>query len=205
MMIIYISTALLIGFLIGIFFNMKMIEFLNDKRYKKTITDKSNKYKEILSKIENKKIRFVTRINDVAYFKMNLSDFGKIDIFYFLSKKDISIFRGEKCLLTSINVDKQIIEDITKKIDSIYTDKMNDVINFMGLIIHRNDFEKTFNISLDDIKKEMDRNEEQSDINGVIKNNENKFDIDDILDKINKVGLENLTKDELNFLNNYNS
>lgn len=205
MMIIYISTALLIGFLIGIFFNMKMIKFLNDKRYKKTITDQSNKYKEILSKIENKKIRFVTRINDVAYFKMNLSDFGKIDIFYFLSKKDISIFRGEKCLLTSINVDKQIIEDITKKIDSIYTDKMNDVINFMGLIIHRNDFEKTFNISLDDIKKEMNINEEQSDINGVIKNNENKFDIDDILDKINKVGLENLTKDELNFLNNYNS
>jgi len=136
---------------------------------------------------------------------MNLSDYGKIDIFYFLSKRDISIFRGEKCLLTSLNIDKQIIEDITKKIDSIYTDKMNDVINFMGLIIHRNDFEKTFNISIDDIKKEMDKSEEQSDINGVIKNNENKFDIDDILDKINKVGLENLTKDELNFLNNYNS
>ena len=30
------------------------------------------------------------------------------------------------------------------------------------------------------------------------------FNIDDILDKINKVGIENLTEEEKEFLNNYN-
>lgn len=167
------------------------------------ILEKANKYKEILSKIINKKVRFSSRINDVAYFKMKLSDYGKVDIFYFLSKKDIAVFQGEKCLLTSNDVDKTIIEDITKNIDQIYTGKINDVVNIMGFIMYKKDFEKTFNISIDDLEKSMQLQQDQSDIDDVMKKNETKFDIDEILDKINKVGINNLTKDELNFLNNY--
>ena len=46
--------------------------------------------------------------------------------------------------------------------------------------------------------------DENSDIQNIIKKNNNKFNIDDILDKINRVGIENLTKEEKDFLNNYN-
>lgn len=200
--VLYISIFI-VSFLLGNLFNMKLLSFLENKKKKKIISDQTNKYKEVLSKIINKKVRFVSRINDVAYFKMNLNDYGKVDIFYFLSKKDIAIFQGEKCLLTSNNVNKTIIEDITKNIDLVYTNKINDVVNIMGFIMYKKDFEKTFNVSIDDLEKSMQIQQDQSDINGVVKENQNKFDIDEILDKINKVGIDNLTKEELNFLNNY--
>lgn len=202
MTVLYISIFL-IAFLLGNLFNMKLLSFLENKKKKKIISYQTNKYKEVLSKIINKKVRFVSRINDVAYFKMNLNDYGKVDIFYFLSKKDIAIFQGEKCLLTSNNVNKTIIEDITKNIDLVYTNKINDVVNIMGFIMYKKDFEKTFNISIDDLEKSMQIQQDKSDIDGVVKENQNKFDIDEILDKINKVGIDNLTKEELNFLNNY--
>ena len=41
-------------------------------------------------------------------------------------------------------------------------------------------------------------------MNQWINKNKSKLDIDEILDKINQVGIENLTKEELEFLNNYN-
>lgn len=203
MTILYYITVFLIAFSLGNLFNIKLSIFIEKRRKNKLILDKTNKYKEILSKILNKKVRFVTRINDVAYFKMNLSEYGKVDIFYFLSKKDIAIFQGEKCLLTSNDVDKSLIEDITKNIDNVYINKINDVVNIMGFIMYKKDFEKTFNVSLDDLEKSMQKNQESSDVDNIVQQNKNKFDIDEILDKINKVGIDKLTKEELNFLNNY--
>ena len=43
-----------------------------------------------------------------------------------------------------------------------------------------------------------------SDIDKIYKKNKVMFDIDEILDKINKVGIENLTNEEKEFLNNFN-
>jgi hypothetical protein len=54
------------------------------------------------------------------------------------------------------------------------------------------------------MKSINDMKENQSDIQKIINKNNNKLDIDDILDKINSVGIENLSKEEIQFLNNYN-
>ena len=72
----------------------------------------------------------------------------------------------------------------------------------------RKDFEKNFNINLEEVKQKADKMmklmEEKSDVESIIQDNSTKMDIDEILDKINRVGIENLSKEELEFLNNYN-
>jgi hypothetical protein len=43
-----------------------------------------------------------------------------------------------------------------------------------------------------------------SDIDRIIEENEYKFDIDSILDRISEVGIENLSPEEKKFLDNFN-
>jgi acid stress-induced BolA-like protein IbaG/YrbA len=47
--------------------------------------------------------------------------------------------------------------------------------------------------------------EEMSDIEKIKRQNEIKFNIDDILDRITSVGIENLTPEEKRFLDSYNN
>jgi acid stress-induced BolA-like protein IbaG/YrbA len=47
--------------------------------------------------------------------------------------------------------------------------------------------------------------EEMSDIEKIKRQNEVKFNIDDILDRITSVGIENLTPEEKRFLDSYNN
>ena len=86
--------------------------------------------------------------------------------------------------------------------------RINDVVEVLGFIFYRKDFEKNFNINIDELKEKTENilkmNQDESDINKIINKNDKKFDIDEILDKINEVGIENLTKEELDFLNSQN-
>jgi hypothetical protein len=76
----------------------------------------------------------------------------------------------------------------------------------MGLIFSRQDFEKKFNVKVEDLQKNMyGPNQEVSDIDRIKNENENKYNIDDILERITSVGIENLTSDEREFLDNYNN
>jgi hypothetical protein len=76
----------------------------------------------------------------------------------------------------------------------------------MGMIFSRVDFEKTFNVNFEEMKNKMNLAQESSssDIDKIIEENEFKFDVDSILDKISKFGIENLSPEEKNFLDNLN-
>jgi hypothetical protein len=77
----------------------------------------------------------------------------------------------------------------------------------MGMTISKEEFElkveemKKWNLnnpnSLNDIEVDS-----KSDVDEINNENENKFDTDEILDKINKFGMESLSNEELNYLNN---
>ena len=69
------------------------------------------------------------------------------------------------------------------------------------------EIEKKFGVKVEDIKKGNFRGlkEEMSDIEKIKKRNSVKFNIDEILDRISSVGIENLTPEERNFLDNYNN
>jgi hypothetical protein len=49
----------------------------------------------------------------------------------------------------------------------------------------------------------MRQQQSDSEIDNIVNNNETKFDIDEVLDKIGKLGIEMLSEEEKEFLDNY--
>jgi hypothetical protein len=111
--------------------------------------------------------------------------------------------------MTSDLVFEDLINEIVDSINKVHYHRIVDVVEILGLVFYREEFERSFGISVQELKKRTDSlmksmNDDQSDIEKIVNKNNRKLDIDDILDKINKVGIENLTEEEKQFLNNYN-
>jgi hypothetical protein len=202
-------VLIVIGFFIGIVYKNWSDKLFEKKEMLKSILDKNNQFKQILEKVNTKRSRFKTRINNTVYIGVKLEDFGKVDVVYFLDKKDIVIFKNEKCILTSDSVESTLLNQIMDDIYRVHGYRIEDVVQILGLTFSREDFEKSFGISVQELRERTDNmmksmSEDTSDIQNIINKNNIKLDIDDILDKINKVGIENLTEEEKEFLNNYN-
>jgi hypothetical protein len=180
--------------------------------HNKLILDRNKQFKQILEKINTKKSRFKTRINNTVYIGVKLEDYGRVDVVYFLDKKEnqLNIFKGDKLIMTSDLVSEELLSEIMSAINRVHYHRIVDVVEILGLVFYREDFERSFGVSFEEMKeKQMNmmksmNEENQSDIQKIINKNKNKLDIDDILDKINKVGIDNLTEEEKQFLNNYN-
>lgn len=208
MIFVYIISAFIFGISVGILINNYLNKLSIKNEEKRLILDKNNQFKQILNKLLTKRTRFKTRVNNTVYIGVKLDDYGKVDILYFLDKRDIAIFQGDKCIMTSKDVDSNLLNELINNIDRVHYNRIMDVVEVLGFVFYRVDFEKNFNISVSELKERanqmMKSMNDSSDIESIINKNNNKFDIDEILDKINRVGIENLTKEERDFLNNYN-
>jgi hypothetical protein len=196
------------GFFVGYLFKLwsdKLTDKVNSLR---DIKDKNSQYEKVYQNIINKKSRFKTRVNNTVYIGTKLPDYGRVTIVYLLDKNDIVIFKDDKCIMTSDSVSKDIINNIIKEINYRHGYRIDDIVEVLGLIFYRPDFEKNFNVNFQEIKERAMRMSREmsdlSDIDKIYKKNNVSFDIDEILDKINKVGIENLTNEEKEFLNNFN-
>lgn len=208
-MIFNLVTLCIVSFLLGIYFSKWSQKISKKRENLQKISDTNKQYKQVLEKVKTKKSRFKTRINNTVFIGVKLEDYGRVDLLYFLDKNDLSIFKGEKCIMTSADVSTDLMKDLIENINRVHHHKIDDVVEVLGFIFYREDFERNFNVNLKEIKEKADHimktlEENQSDIDKIIKHNNDKLDIDEVLDKINKVGIENLTKEELEFLNNYN-
>jgi len=135
---------------------------------------------------------------------VKLKDHGKVNLLYLMDKKDIAIFKEDKCLYTSDQVDQNLLIDIITSIENRHGWKIEDVVNVLGFVFYREDFEKSFGMKFDDISKSLGmRPQSDSEIDNIVNNNETKFDIDEVLDKIGKLGIEMLSEEEREFLDNY--
>jgi hypothetical protein len=170
------------------------------------LTNKVNGiYSNLLENIYSDKTVFISRINNTVSIETNIEDEGLLNIMYMMDKKDVAIFNSDKCIYTSELLDDNILDEVITAIDTYHNDKILDTVNMMGLIFSREDFEKKFNVKVEDLQKNMyGPNQEVSDIDRIKNENENKYNIDDILERITSVGIENLTPDEKEFLDNYN-
>lgn len=170
------------------------------------LTNKVNGiYSNLLENIYSDKTVFISRINNTVSIETNIEEEGLLNIMYMMDKKDVAIFKSDKCIYTSELLDDNILDEIISAIDIYHNDKILDTVNMMGLIFSREDFEKKFNVKVEDLQKNMyGPNQEVSDIDRIKNENENKYNIDDILERITSVGIENLTPDEKEFLDNYN-
>jgi len=197
-------TFLIIGtFMLGMLFNKILSNILDQIKRNNIIKDINGQFKQILDNIKTNKSKFVNRINTTVFIKTNLNDYGDVNLVYLMDKKDVAIFRNSKCIYSSESVDKGLIDSIVSTIDKKFEGEINDVVEILGFTFSREDFEKTFKIKVEDLKT-MSAQQPESDIDRILEENESKFDIDEILDKISKVGIENLTIEEKEFLNNFN-
>jgi hypothetical protein len=203
--ILFIITAFLLGMASG----LKLSEFISNKKIQKQnddiLKDRQEQYSEILTKLSTGKTRFKTRVNQTVYISVKLKDHGKVNLLYLMDKKDIAIFKEDKCLYTSDQVDQNLLTDIITSIENRHGWKIEDVVNVLGFVFYREDFEKSFGMKFDDISKSLGMRQQQSDseIDNIVNNNETKFDIDEVLDKIGKLGIEMLSEEEKEFLDNY--
>jgi hypothetical protein len=211
MTVVFLIILFLLGVSIGGYLQKRLTLKALQLENEKTKLSKSNQYLEILSKIKNGESNFKTRVNDTVYVETDMVEFGTVDVIYLMDKNDIAIFQGAKCLHTSDGVSKEIIADIISYIYKIYNKKINDVVNILGFVFYREEFERTFKIKAEDLKKvnlfdplqplQQDLNE----IDQIKSNNQNRYDIDEILDKISAFGMKVLTPEELAFLDKYSN
>jgi hypothetical protein len=195
--------VLVLGIYIGVFFNRWSTKLSLKIQEMKLIKDVNDHYLSILNNINNKKTKFKSRVNNTIYIGTKLPDLGKVEVVYLLDKGDVVVFKDKKCILTSELVETSTLEQISNSINMVHYDDINDVIEIMGMLFSRADFEKTFNVNIEDMKNKMNMTS-GSDIDKIIEENEFKFDVDSILDKISKFGIENLSPEEKKFLDNLN-
>jgi hypothetical protein len=203
-----IALITIISFSLGVIFGAKvyktMFENSLKKENEKIIDNINNQFSQVLKNVTSGGSRFKSRVNSTVQIESRLEEHGNVDIIYLLDKNDIAIFKGAKCLYTSDNVNKETVQKITKAIDRLYKREISEVINFFGLVLSKDEFEKQFKMDLDDVQKLVKKldNVETSEIDKIVTDNQTKFDVDEILDKISKYGIENLTSEEKEFLDN---
>jgi hypothetical protein len=190
------------GLIIGCLITYILLNLISRSKNKSILKDNINQFIQVLKNIKSGKTKFKSRVNNTIYIETNLNDYGNVGLVYLMDKQDVAIFKDEKCIYTSNLIDSDLVNEITKAIELKHNKDINDVVEILGFVFSREDFEKSFNVNIKEIKNDVKK--EESDIEKIIKKNKKRFDIDEILDKISKVGIENLTEEEKKFLNNYN-
>ena len=199
---IVIVSVIILTFFLGMAAGVKLTELIHKMRLKKQeddiLEDRTKQFKEILTKVSTGKSRFKTRVNQTSYISVKLTEHGKVNVVYLMDKKDVAIFKEDKCLYTSDQVDQNLLTDIITAIENRHGWRIEDVVNVLGFVFYREDFEKSFGMKFDDISKSLGMRQQQSDseIDNIVNNNETKFDIDEVLDKIGKLGIEMLSEEE---------
>jgi hypothetical protein len=194
--LIIVLSSIILGFQLK-----SLIDNLLNIRKEKKRKKLKNK---VFSDLHNNLIfsKFKSRINNTVYISSRLSDEGDIDIIYLIDKSDIHIFKNGDCIYTSDDVDKKTIDNIIEVILLNFKNNINDVVTIFGTTFNRDEFQNYFK-SIEDIKNLIEVEPEKSDIDQIYHENETKFDIDEILDRINTVGIKNITQAELKFLKEY--
>jgi hypothetical protein len=195
--------AYFISFVLGFisFFTIdlisKMIKLNNTK------LEYNSMFNELSKSIGFSSLSFISRVNNSIFFKFKSSK-GVYDVILNIDINQINIIQNNKVIFGSDDLlqNKRIVD--SNKISNIIYDiqieipEVNDVVAVSGGIIDR----KTYNKTISDIKEDLDIKNSNKTENIKIPHDETTLNLDDILDKINEVGIEGLTEDEKIFLKN---
>lgn len=200
MSIMTLTLMFILGFLFG-----KIVESVKEHiKAKKILTDGINQFTEIFNNLKKGHAVFISRVNQTVMIDTKLKD-SVVNIVYLMDKRIVCIFKESKCIYTSEILTSDFNNEIITKIHEQYGKEIEDVVEILGVTISREelenklkDFEK-FNPNMDLTtlnKKDF------SEVEKIIEENEERFDVDSILDKIGRVGMEKITQEELEFLKN---
>lgn len=187
-----IILFLIIGIILGCFSTFLVLLFLAKRNESKIKKKNLRIYEEVLENLTSNEVTFNSRINNTVQLNTDLESEDEVQIMYFLDRQDISIFKDGDCIYTSSLISKEILEKILKTIWSKFAFQINDVVQ-----LHNNTFDKrTFSIISGSNNTNSSSSNQQPE--------EPDYNLDDILDKINEIGYNNLTDSEKQFLKNLN-
>ena len=198
-MVFKIISIITISFFLGmltLFYIQRIGKWVSKKKKLKEV---KSIFGEISSNISLGKTEFVTLVNDILQLSTKTTDFGEVGLLVFLDKKEIAIYKGENKIYTSKDLDNLDESKLIESICLIYSKHISDTVEVYGLKFNRSEFEKQFGDSINNMKKAFD----ESDVDKISNENSNRLDVDEILDKINRVGYNNLTDEEKNFLSKF--
>ena len=162
-------------------------------------------FEEILSNIKKGQAVFVSRVNHTVMLDTKLKDYNIVNVVYLMDKSIVCIFKENKCIYTSETIDKTLNENIINNIHEQYGKQIDDVVEVLGVTISREELESKLK-DFENINPESELNnlmkKETTEIERIVEENEERFDVDSILDKISKHGMEKITQEELDFLKN---
>ena len=198
-------TTLTLMFILG-FLYAKIVDKI--KAYfkdKKLLKDMIIQFEEILSNIKKGQAVFVSRVNHTVMLDTKLKDYNIVNVVYLMDKSIVCIFKENKCIYTSETIDKTLNENIINNIHEQYGKQIDDVVEVLGVTISREELESKLK-DFENINPESELNnlmkKETTEIERIVEENEERFDVDSILDKISKHGMEKITQEELDFLKN---
>ena len=202
------SNIILLGtaFVSGILFYTILESLTKYLKSKKIIDDSSNQFKEIIKNLKTGTTNFVSRVNETIFIDTNLKDWKDVSIIYLIDKQIVCIFKDNKCLYTTEIVDETLKNKLISEICEKYKKEIDDVIEIMGTKISKSEFENRVNefksSSMEDFNFNFDSEEQDSDVDKIVSDNENKFDLDEILDKLakNDYNRNLLSQEEIDFL-----
>ena len=177
------------------------------KSDKKIASEISSKFKEVLSNLKGNKAVFVSRVNQTVIVDTRLTKLDVVNIVYLMDKQIVCIFKDNNCMYTTDSLDINLKSEILDEINNKFNKEINDVVDVMGMTISREEFQQ----KLEDIQKFAMKNINldslvggENEMDQIVQENEIMFDVDTILDKISKDGIESISIEEKEFLDNLN-
>lgn len=192
---LYLLLAVIIGLVLGVNLTLRYISFKFSKNEADLKTKHEGIYQKVLNSILNGSAKFISRINNAVQIGTNIPEHGDVSVIYFLDRKEVAIFKGQDCLYTTSMVKSETVDSISRAVWSKYANKINDTISILGHVYDKKSFTKMYGNVFDPTI--LDQN-----INEPTPTEEQPLELDDILDKINKVGYDNLSDVEKQFLKN---
>jgi hypothetical protein len=186
---------MLLGVVIGSFLTLFALSLLECYRNKKIQDSLDSLFKEVLSNITNGSSKFISRVNNIVNIEMNLESQGSVNIMYWLNSKDVSIFKGENCIYTSNNVNQDIMKKISANILLNYNESINNTVIVLDTIFDKDTFSRLTGVDIDTAIIMDDITPTQLPDPS----------LDEILDRINIVGYDNLSDFEKKLLKKYGS
>lgn len=201
-----IIFASFLFFITGLFTGLKISNFLLEKRQRssdeKIISDINDVYENLLNSFLIGKVKFSSRVNQICHLLSEIEENKSVEVAYFLDKKEVAIFENGVCIHTSELVKKETLSKISEFIESAFVKEINDVVDVMGLLMSKSEFERNFKIKYEDFQFNK---ENLTEIEKIVSENSFKFDIDEVLDKISAFGISSLTIEEKLFLDKYSN
>jgi hypothetical protein len=199
MIVLIYFVLILSGFSMGVIFSQYLRKYLEEKSRKERVDSINEKFETILYNLRSGDSSFKSRVNNSVYIATKIDDIY-IDILYMMDKNKIAIFKDNDCIYTTELVNKKTIDDIIEEIILRYKADIEDTVSVLGIIFSREEFENIFKIKFENLNITIN---EGSEIDKIISNNSNSYDIDEILDKIGKRGMNSLSPDEKKYLEDY--